>query len=159
MIIIWVELMLGTQRISMRGKKWYFSYKMLRKIKILFLLAKLSNLCFLMVYNLMNKKKLLLTKDLQFMMGMIIVILIWRIWDYGTQMMKIKKIENKQEFYPEINKPFIEKEKLIVYLTLFTERKKKIMIRMKVLIRFNKNGEIKIVLIDLEIILILIVSM
>lgn len=74
-------------------------------------------------------------------------------------MMKIKKIENKQEFYAEINKPFIEKEKLIVYLTLFTERKKKIMIRMKVLIRFNKNGEIKIVLIDLEIILILIVSM
>jgi len=74
-------------------------------------------------------------------------------------MMKIKKIENKQEFYPEINKPSIEKEKLIVYLTLFTERKKKIMIRMKALIRFNKNGEIKIVLIDLEIILILIVSM
>ena len=74
-------------------------------------------------------------------------------------MMKIKKIENKQEFYPEISKPFIEKEKLIVYLTLSTERKKKIMIRMKVLIRFNKNGETKIVLIDLEIILILIVSM
>jgi len=75
-ILIWVELILGTQRISMRGKKWYFSYKMHRKIKILFLLAKLSNLCFLMAYNLMNKKKLLLPKDLQFMMGMIIVILI-----------------------------------------------------------------------------------
>jgi hypothetical protein len=73
-------------------------------------------------------------------------------------MMKIKKIENKQEFYQSTNKHFTENEKLIVYLTLFTEKKKKILIKMKALIRFNKNGEIKIVLIDLEIILILIVS-
>ena len=99
MNLIWVELMLGIQRILTKDKKWYFSYKMLKKIKILFLLGKLSNLYFLMAYNLMKKKKLLLLRDLQFLMGIIMAILFWKIWDYGTQMMKIKKIENKQEFY------------------------------------------------------------
>ena len=76
---------------------------------------------------------------------MVMVILILRIWEYGTQMTKIKKIENKQEFYLQTNKPFTENVKLIVYLTLFMEKKKKIKIKMKALIRFNKNGVIKIV--------------
>jgi hypothetical protein len=76
---------------------------------------------------------------------MVMVILILRIWEYGTQMTKIKKIENKQEFYLQTNKPFTESVKLIVYLTLFMEKKKKIKIKMKALIRFNKNGVIKIV--------------
>jgi hypothetical protein len=77
----------------MRDKKWYLSYKTRKKIKILFLLGKLSNLFFLMVYSLMKKKKLFLLRSLQYLMVMVILIL--RIWEYGTQMTKIKKIENK----------------------------------------------------------------
>ena len=91
----------------------------------------------------MKKKKLFLLRSLQYLMVMVILIL--RIWEYGTQMTKIKKIENKQEFYLQTNKPFTESVKLIVYLTLFMEKKKKIKIKMKALIRFNKNGVIKIV--------------
>ena len=91
----------------------------------------------------MKKKKLFLLRILQYLMVMVILIL--RIWEYGTQMTKIKKIENKQEFYLQTNKPFTESVKLIVYLTLFMEKKKKIKIKMKALIRFNKNGVIKIV--------------
>ena len=143
MSLIWVGLMLGIQKISMRDKKWYLSYKTRKKIKILFLLGKLSNLFFLMAYSLMKKKKLFLLRSLQYLMVMVILIL--RIWEYGTQMTKIKKIENKQEFYLQTNKPFTENVKLIVYLILFMEKKKKIKIKMKALIRFNKNGVIKIV--------------